>query len=648
MTTPRRGGLERQSAWSASAAVPEDVALLPGTIGCDAAGTLPGLFARRVALTPDQVAYRAFGAEDWQSCSWRAMARLVARWQAALASEGLAPGERVAVGLPNGIDWVCVDQAALGLGLVTVPLYVSDSPGNLAHILEDSGARLLVLDSEAQWSALAPQRERLAAVGRVLCRSLGADADDPRLRRIADWLPGDDAPIGEPQDRTQGPDALATLIYTSGTTGPSKAVMLSHRNILWNAEAVLHRIPAYPSDEFLSFLPLAHAFERTVGCYLPMMAGCPVAYARSIEQLREDLLVIRPRALLSVPRIYDKIYVAIHEKVGEQGPKRRLLEATVAIGWRRHLAARGRGPAPSLRDWLLWPLLERIVARPVLDRLGGRLRVAVSGGAPLAPTVARFFIGLGLPLTEGYGLTEAAPVVTATEPRDCLPGCVGTPLPGIETRLGPAGELLVRAPSVMMGYWNRPEETARAVDRDGWLHTGDIAERRDGGYLAIGGRLKEILVLSTGHKIAPMDMEMALTMDPLIEQAMVVGEGRQYPAAMLVLSERPWQRLAAALGLDPQDPASLADPRVIDALLARTEERLAEFPDWARLRALHPTLAPWTITDGLITPTMKIKRDVLEGRFAAEIAELYAQPRRRPGEAAPASPPGRPGDGRRA
>jgi long-chain acyl-CoA synthetase len=243
--------------------------------------------------------------------------------------------------------------------------------------------------------------------------------------------------------------------------------------------------------------------------------------------------------------------------------------------------------------------------------------------------VARFFIGLGLPLTEGYGLTEAAPVVTATEPRDCRPGCVGTPLPGIETRLGPAGELLVRAPSVMMGYWNRPEETAQAVDAEGWLHTGDIAERRDDGYLAIGGRLKEILVLSTGHKIAPMDMEMALTMDPLIEQAMVVGEGRQYPAALLVLSERSWQRLAAALGLDPQDPASLADPRAIDALLARTEERLAEFPDWARLRALHPTLAPWTIDDGLITPTMKIKRDVLEGRFAAEIAALYAQPRRR-------------------
>jgi len=609
-------------------APPDDLELLPGTIGCGAAGTLPGLFARRVALTPDQLAYREFGVDAWQDYSWRTMAHLIARWQLALASEALAPGDRVAVGLPNGIDWVCLDQAALGLGLVTVPLYVSDSPGNLAHILDDSGARLLVLASDAQWSVLQPYSERLGAIGRVLCRRLETAANDPRLQRIAGWLPAADISIDQPENRAQGPDALATLIYTSGTTGPSKAVMLSHRNILWNAEAVLRRIPAYPSDEFLSFLPLAHAFERTVGCYLPMMAGCPVAYARSIEQLAEDLLAIRPRALLSVPRIYDKIYLAIDDKVGQRGLRRWLLDATTAVGWRRYLAAQGRGPTPGLGDRLLWPLLHRIVARPVLDRLGGRLRVAVSGGAPLAATVARFFIGLGLPLTEGYGLTEAAPVVTGTQPKDCVPGHVGTPLPGIETRLGPGGELFVRAPCVMLGYWNRPEQTAQAVDADGWLHTGDIADVNDDGYIAIRGRLRDILVLSTGHKIAPTDMEMALTMDPLIEQAMVLGEGRQCPAALLVLAEKPWDRFAAGLGLNAEDPRSLTDPRTIDALLARTEERLAAFPGYARVRALHASLVPWTIDDGLITPTMKVKRDAIEARFASEIAALYSQPTR--------------------
>ena len=430
-------------------------------------------------------------------------------------------------------------------------------------------------------------------------------------------------------NRVSNPDALATLIYTSGTTGASKAVMLSHRNILWNAEAVLRRIPAYSSELFLSFLPLAHAFERTVGLYLPMMAGCTVAYARSIEQLRDDLVAVRPTAMLSVPRVYDKVYLAIQDKVGEHGLKRRLLEATLAAGWRWFEAARGRGPAPGLGERLRWPLLHRLVARPVLERLGGRMRVAVSGGAPLSPEVARFFIGLGLPLTEGYGLTEAAPVVTATEPRDCVPGCVGTPLPGVEVRLGPADELFVRAPSVMLGYWQRPEDTAAAVDAEGWLHTGDIAALREDGYLQIRGRLKEVLVTSTGHKIAPADMEMALTMDPLIEQAMVLGEGRPDLVALLVLAEKHWRRLAAELGLEANDPASLRVPAAEATLLARCGERLSEFPGYAQLHALHLSLAPWTIDEGLITPTMKIKRDSLQTRFAETIAALYARPRTR-------------------
>jgi long-chain acyl-CoA synthetase len=258
------------------------------------------------------------------------------------------------------------------------------------------------------------------------------------------------------------------------------------------------------------------------------------------------------------------------------------------------------------------------------------MRVAVSGGAPLSPEVARFFIGLGLPLTEGYGLTEAAPVVTGTEPEDCVPGCVGTPLPGVEVRLGPADELFVRAPSVMLGYWRRPEDTAAAVDAEGWLHTGDIAELREDGYVRIRGRLKEVLVTSTGHKIAPADMEMALTMDPLIEQAMVLGEGRPDLAALLVLAEKHWRRLAAELGLAADDPASLRAPAVEAALLARCAERLAEFPGYAQLHALHLSLEPWTIDDGLITPTLKIKREALQERFAQTIAALYARHRARP------------------
>jgi long-chain acyl-CoA synthetase len=597
----------------------------------DAARTLSGLLARRVERTPEGVAYRQFEGQGWRDYRWREVADGVARWQGGLAGEGLQPGDRVALSLPNGIDWVCFDQAALGLGLVTVPLYTTDSPGNLAHILGDSGARLLLLDSDERWAPLAALRSRFPGLLRVLCRRAAGAVDDPILCRADDWLPAD----GLVCRVTGEPDALATLVYTSGTTGLAKGVMLSHRNILSNAEAVMRRIPALPTDVFLSFLPLAHAFERTAGYYLPMMAGSCVAYARSVDQLREDLLQVRPTVLLSVPRIYDKIYLAIQARLGARGFRRRLFERMVAIGWRRFEAASGRGPALRLPDRLLWPLLRQLAARPVLDRLGGHLRVAVSGGAPLSPVVARCFVGLGLPLTEGYGLTEAAPVVTNIAPEAFVPGCVGLPLPGTETRIGAQDELLVRGPSVMQGYWGQPDATAQVLDASGWLHTGDVVETRDG-YIAIRGRLKEILVTSTGEKVPPADMEMALTMDPLIEQALVVGEGRPFLAALLVLAPAPWKRLAAGLGLDPGDPGSLADPSALAAVLARAAARLGTFPGHAQVRALHLSLVPWTVDNGLLTPTMKLKRPELEDRFATVIDALY-EPRQRPC-AAPAQP----------
>lgn len=588
-------------------------------IASETARTLPGLLARRVELTPNQLAYRQSESELWRDYDWQAVSGRVVRWQQGLSGEGLQPGDRVAVHLPNGLDWMCFDVAALGLGLITVPLYTTDSPGNVVHILGDSGARLLVIADDSSWAPLAAMRERFPNLNRVLCMHLNGSTHDGLVRSLDDWHPAD---TGGLRVLCDDPDALATLVYTSGTTGSAKGVMLSHRNILSNAEAVLKRIPALPTDVFLSFLPLAHAFERTVGAYLPMMAGCCVTYARSVEMLREDLLRIRPTVLLCVPRVYDKIYLAIQAKLGETGPKRRIFDKTLALGWQRFEVASGRMPDPGPMDRLLWPLLHHLAAKPVLDRLGGRMRVAVSGGAPLSPTVARFFVGLGLPLTEGYGLTEAAPVVTNSAPQDFRPGWVGLPLPGVEIRLGPQDELLVRGPNLMQGYWHQPDATAQVIDAEGWLKTGDVAEIREG-YVAIRGRLKEILVTSTGHKIPPGDMEMTLTMDPLFAHAMVVGEGRPHPAALLVLAEQPWRGLAETLGLDPEDPRSVHSSAVVEHVLARVADRLSAFPGYAQVRKVHLSLTPWTVENGLMTPTMKIKRPELECRFAREIDALY-------------------------
>ena len=588
-------------------------------IRCDAAHTLSGLFRRRVESTADVPAYRQFESGAWRDFSWAQVARLVARWQRGLEAEGLVPGDRVAVSLRNGVDWVAFDQAALGLGLVVVPLYTTDNPDNLAHILADSGSRLLLIDSDRRWAALAQHRAAFPALRRVLCVSTDSGPGDDRVRPLDDWLPREGGAV---VDQVQDPQALATLVYTSGTTGLPKGVMLSHRAILWDAEAVQRRIPARPTDLFLSFLPLAHAFERTVGYYLPMMAGARVAYARSIEQLRHDLMAVRPTVLLAVPRVYDRIYLAIETKLGERGLRRLLFDTAVRVGWRRFQAAQGRGTAPGPLARLLWSLLEPRVARPVMERLGGRIRVAVSGGAPLSPTVARLFIGLGLPLTEGYGLTEAGPVVSGNAPEDCIPGSVGRALPGIQVALSPQGELLVRAPSLMSGYWDQPDATRATIDVEGWLHTGDLAEIADGA-IRIRGRLKEILVTSSGEKVPPADMEMALTLDPLFDQALVLGEGRPYLAALLVLNPEAWRQAASELGLDPTDAAALANGKALQWADERVRERLKGFPGYAQVRAVHLTLDPWTIENGLLTPTLKVKRERLESQFDSVIQSLY-------------------------
>ncbi len=302
--------------------------------------------------------------------------------------------------------------------------------------------------------------------------------------------------------------------------------------------------------------------------------------------------------------------------------RRLLFDTAIAIGWRRFQAAQGRGTAPGPLARLLSSLLEPRVARPVMERLGGRIRVAVSGGAPLSPAVTRLFLGLGLPLTEGYGLTEAGPVVSGNAPEDCIPGSVGQALPGIEVALSPKGELLVRAPSLMSGYWGHPEATRATIDAEGWLHTGDLAEIADGA-IRIRGRLKEILVTSSGEKVPPADMEMALTLDPLFDQALVLGEGRPYLAALLVLNPEVWRQVAAELGIDPADAAALTNGKTLQRAHERIRERLKGFPGYAQVRAVHLTLDPWTIDNGLLTPTLKVKRERLESRFGSVIQGLY-------------------------
>jgi long-chain acyl-CoA synthetase len=554
------------------------------------------------------------------------MRALAARWQAALAGEKLAPGERVAVLLSNSVEWVCFDQAAQSLGLVVVPLYTTDNPDNIAYILGDCGARLLLVGEIGQWQPLLPLRAGFPQLAHVLClaRAAHAPADaGVRLSFVVDWL-GDAA--GPLAVAVADSHALATIVYTSGTTGRPKGVMLSHHNILSNAEAVLKLVPGYREDLFLSFLPLSHTFERTVGYYIPIMTGSTVAFARSVQDLAEDLLTVRPTMLVSVPRIYERVYARLQHGLEAKGAvAKALFRWAQEIGWRRFEAAQHRGDKPGLIAAIAWPLLRHLVADKILSRLGGRLRLALSGGAPLSPKLSHCFIGLGLPLLQGYGLTEASPIVTGNTGDDNVPDSVGVALPGIELKLGSGDELLVKGPNVMLGYWNDPARTRLVIDAGGWLHTGDVARIDRRGHVFIVGRLKEILVLSTGEKVPPNDLELAITEDPLFDQAMVVGEGKPYLAALVVLNPDAWGELARALAVDAHDPRSLRAPAVVEYVRERLRGLLRKFPAHARVPEVWLTLEPWTIENGLITPTLKVKREEMERRFAGAIRELYAQ-----------------------
>ncbi len=591
--------------------------------------TLADLLAWRVQRTPAAEAYRQYdeARAAWAGTDWKSFGERVSRFARAFAPLGLVPGARVAILLPNTLDAVSVDQAVLALGCVPVPMHAIDNPASIAYILADSEAALLVADTKEQWQAIAATGAVPASLRHVVLRECdkSPQGGGPEVVSLDVCLArGDASQVPLAGRAAPGEEDLAALVYTSGTTGKPKGVMLTHRNVLANVKAILQHLQPRGDDVFLSFLPLSHTFERTCGYYLAIACGACVAFARSVAQLPEDMKTVRPTILVSVPRIYERVYAKVQSTLEPSPLKHSLFEWAQNVGWRRFARAQGlppeQGGSPVL-DALAWPLLSRLVARPLLARFGGRLRVAVSGGAALSQPIAHTFLGLGLPIVQGYGMTESSPVVAANTPEDNDPATVGRPLPGVEVRIGDNKELLVRGASVMRGYWKREDDTARAL-AGGWLHTGDQAAIEDG-RVRILGRVKEIIVTSTGEKIAPADLEMALVADPLFEQAYTFGDNRPFIAAIVVLGREPWQRLAHGLGLDPANAASLQAPEAVKAVLDRMKELTRSFPYYAQPRAVALTLEPWTVENGLITPTLKLKRNNLISRYGDVMDGLY-------------------------
>lgn len=581
------------------------------------ANNLYSMFCERVRRTPNAIAYRYYyiPTETWQQSTWTEMATAVACWQQALSNEKLRSGDRVAVMLRNCREWVMFDQAALSLGLVVVPLYTDDNPENISFIINDAEVKLLLVDGDSHWQRLYDVAEKLRSLQRIVSVSpMHGQPHDPRLRWLNDWLPeGNFDLLSTDIDANR----LASIVYTSGTTGKPKGVMLSHRNMLANAWSGLHCIDIFTEDQFLSFLPLSHTLERTVGYYLPIMAGACVNYARSISELAEDMLVVRPTIIITVPRIFERVYNKIQAQLPSK-PKfsQALFRRAVEIGWSRFQYKQRR------LSWqlcfLFFPLFRLLVSKKILEKFGGRLRLAVSGGAALPLNVAKVFIGLGVNINQGYGLTEASPIISVNRIERNDPASVGETLPQVEVKIGEGQELLAKGPNVMLGYWQQPDATKEVIDDEGWLHTGDKADIVDN-HIYITGRLKDIIVMSNGEKVPPNDMETAITLDPIFEQALVIGEAKPYLSAIVVLN---WDRLKE---FSSSTDKSVRDQNDVQEkfLLERISSSTCEFPGYAQVRRVAISPSAWTIDNELMTPSLKLRRQKIMEKYQNLIDSLY-------------------------
>ena len=606
--------------------MPEQSSAKP-SFGLENLTTLPQLLVNSVERYGEREALRQFDKEtkSWHSLSYAQLMARVMEWRRAYAAMNFERGPHIGILMPNSIDHACADQAALANGLVPVPLHAIDTPGASAFILSDSRAQVLVTNKLTRWKQIQAAGGDLQDLTAVIITEDEVDDETGMVRGLSEWLAAGTHVVELPEGPKE--DDLAGIVYTSGTTGRPKGVMLTHGNIVSNVKATLECVFPQVGDIFLSFLPLSHTFERTAGYYLALATGCTIAYNRSVLLLADDLKTIRPTVIISVPRVYERIFARVQDKLKKSRPAARyLFDWAVEIGWRdfcrrNHLPVEHTGRA--WLDGLMRPLVRK-VSSTLLDQFGGRLRIAISGGAALSSKVARTFCGLGLPIIQGYGMTEASPIIAGNNRTLNQPNTVGKPFNNVEVRLGEGDEIQIKGPSITHGYWNRPDATADAFTEDGWFRTGDVGGFNELGLLSIKGRIKEIIVTSTGEKVPPADLEAAIETDPLFSQCYVIGENRPYLSLITVVNPDEWASFAKSCGVDPADPASLDNPSVKTAALKRAKTAAGEFPHYALPRAVVLTQEPWTIENGLITPTLKLKRGPLSKKFANVIAQLYA------------------------
>ena len=566
----------------------------------------------------------------WTALDYRELAERVHAASIGLRELGVRDGDRVAILSENRPEWAITDYACLTARATDVPIYPTLPARQVEYILRDSGAVAVVVSTAAQLEKLQSIREHLPALRHVI--AFDADARGPDVLPFDELLAcGRAALTRHPGWRTHAlaarPDDLATLIYTSGTTGDPKGVMLTHGNIASNVTTSVGLFDFGEGDECLSFLPLSHIFERMFGHYSMFHAGVVINYAGSIDTVAADMRELRPTMMASVPRLYEKIFSRVLDAVrASPAPRRRIFAWARRVGesWvERTLAGE---PVPAMLS-LQRRVADRLVFATLRARTGGRIRFFISGGAPLSPEIAKFFFAAGMPILEGYGLTETSPVMAVNIFGQTRLGTVGRPIPGVEIRIAPDGEIITRGPHVMKGYYNKPDATREAIDPDGWFHTGDIGLLDADGYLRITDRKKDLIVTAGGKNIAPQPIENLAKSSKFVSNAVMLGDRRPFPIMLVVPNAEPLKAWAARHGLPANEMDRLCRlPEVHTKLEREVRKTLRDLAQFEMPKKFLLLPRDFSVEGGELTPTLKVRRRVVEERHKAAIEALYAEP----------------------
>jgi len=548
-----------------------------------------------------------------------------------LEAAGIVAGDRVAILSESRPEWLTTDLAILAGGAVTVPVFPTLSSAQARYLLRDSGARLAFVSNASQLEKVQSIRHDLPALEAVVVYDADAVGSSPSVvsfeavkgrghaRMLGEWGTGR---AFRDRARAVAPSDPATIIYTSGTTGEPKGVLLTHQNLASNMIASVSILALADDERALSFLPLSHSFERMLS-YVCLANGISIVFAESTDTIARDILTVKPTLMTGVPRVFEKLQARILERGRElPEPRRSLFGWAINVG-RARARAELQGRRPSLLNSVQSRLADRLVWSKIRQNLGGRLRNIVSGSAPLAPSVAEFFHGIGMPITEGYGLTETAPVLTGNPPGAWRLGSVGKAIPGVEIRIADDGEILARGPNIMAGYYHKPEATAEVL-RDGWFHTGDIGRLDEEGYLYITDRKKDLIITAGGKNVAPQPIEAILKRSPLVAEAVLVGDRRRFISTLIVPEFAALERRLRDLGRPPADREALLGRADVVALYQEILDSLnRELAEYERIRKFRLLPHEFSIDSGELTPTLKVRRKIVEDRWRDTIDQMY-------------------------